>query len=391
MEITITNLLFITTMLGLLLDGIVAEGITVISLAAAILLERNRVRQVIKKKYYRACVFFVVSFIVLFFIHIAFLGQKRDAIIRLYGLTKNICFPALMVMAFGYVCADGFPFRVVMIEMTIFNLVYIAAIMTGTDLEEISFRLGSLNGCSGIDVVLLPAALVYLKSIKMPRTTDPSVADRSLPAYAFIITAVVMVAVSESSTSILLLIAEVLACLFFVIIYAIRVNKNFKGVILVGAIGVIGIFLLIASGVIKVDPNALKTRAGIWTRAFHQFIDNKGLTIVFGTGDDTVHMLTKDLEPHNMFLEILLIHGVIGLLFIILFIVCTLKMLLKTDRKRIKPLLLCFVIYLAVCCLHPFFTGVTPFQFNCMTGLLFLLMTSRSKQIDIVLSRLEGR
>ena len=386
-----TSLLFITTMLGLLLDGIVAEGITVISLAAAILLERNRVRKVIKKKYYRACAFFVVSFIILFFIHIVFLGQKSDAIIRLYGLTKNICFPALMVMAFGYVCADGFPLRVVMIEMTIFNLVYTAVILMGTDLEEISFRLGSVNGCSGIDVVLLPAALAYLKSIKMPKATNPSVADRSLPAYAFIITAVVMVAVSESSTSILLLIAEIMAYFLSVIIYEIRINKSFKGVILFGTIGAIGVLLLIATGKIVLDPNALKTRVGIWTRAYNQFAASKGLNLIFGTGNDAVHMLAKDLQPHNMFLEVLLIHGVVGLLLIILFTVYTLKMLLRTDRKRIKPLLLCFAIYLAVCCLHPFFSGATPFQFNCTTGLLFLFMTGKSNQINIVLSRLEGR
>lgn len=378
MKITINRMLFVILLFSLMLYGVVAEGITVACLVAAIVMERSKVLRVIDRKYYKACVLFVLSFVIIFFIHILFLNQNTEEIVRLYGLTKNICFPALMLLAFGFLCTEDFTLRIVMLEMTLFNIIYTVAFITRNNMEIVSFQLGSINGCSGISIILVPAAMMYLKSIKI---NGNNTNNQSLLVYLFIFTSVILVIVSDSSTSKLLLLLEFLAYIFSIIVGRIHFKQNLRGLLILIVLGAIGGSLLIATGRLALDPNELKTRVGIWTRAYNQFSVTKGMDFLFGTGNDIVHMLTKDLEPHNMFLEILLIHGVLGLVLITVFLIYTLRLLLKMELKEFKPIFLSLTVYLTVCCLHPFFTGSTLFQFNCVTGLMFMLMLGKTNQM----------
>lgn len=365
-----------------MLHGVIAEGLTVACLAIVIIGERNNIQKVISKKYYKACLIFVLSFMALFFVHIILINHNSEELIRFYGLTKNICFPALMILAFGFVCRDTFPLQLVLFEMIIFNLIYTVAFFIKGSMDDVSFQLGSINGCSGIAIVLLPAAVMYLRNLESERDEYSRFLKKEIVAYVFIVTTIILVMLSDSLTSQLLLVIEMTAYLFSLLVRHIRIKQNFRGLIIFVFLGSIAVSLLIATGKIALDPNGLRTRVGIWTRAYNQFTVNKDLQFVFGTGNDIVHMLTKDLEAHNMYLEILMIHGVAGLLLAGWFIIYTIKMLLEMDTQRLKPFYLSFTIYIVICCLHPFYTGLSPFQFNCVVALISLLFMCRAKQID---------
>jgi hypothetical protein len=251
--------------------------------------------------------------------------------------------------------------------------------MTRTESSVVSYQLGSINGCSGISIVLLPAAFIYLKYVGKYYSLH---SNQRFVAYAFIFTTIVLVMISDSSTSQILMLAELLAYLISVLMRCMRFKASLKGIIVLTSIGAIAISLFIATGKIPLDANELKTRVGIWTRAYNQFSSTEGAETILGTGDNIVHMLTKNLEAHNMFLEILLIHGIAGLVVVTLYIISTENIILKMNLLNIKPFLLSFTVYLTICCMHPFYTGSSLFQFNCIAGLISILALCRIGQKD---------
>lgn len=371
MKIDIRKLLLIIFLIALLFNGFVAELIMWISLATMVIISRHDIKIQIGNKGYNIAVFFILYYVILYILQISTGNYDTAQAIRLYGLTKNICAPALMLLAFGTVCKDGFSVKFVMWMLTIFNLFYIGAILNPHYHDVISYQMGSLNGGSGISVVLLPTALYYLKypdKSNVPKRVNISV--------LFVFTTLFFVAISGSTTSQLLLLFE----FFIYITLKIRMNKKIlmRFLILV-LIGASLASLIIASGKLSLNPDGLKTRVGIWTRAYSYFINQEKFCVIFGTGDDIVQMITKSLEAHNVFIEIMLIYGVTGLSFFIYSLYRVSKKIFTFQKANIRYLAACILSYVTICSLHPFYTGLTTFQSVSLISIMFLLFNTKNK------------
>lgn len=377
MKIDIRKLFLVIFLIALLFNGFVAELIMWLCLVAMMMITRYDLKKQIGSKGYKIAIFFCVFYIILYIVQI--LIGKHDIIhtIRLYGLTKNICAPALMLLSFGTICKDRFPIKFVMLMLTIFNLLYISAILNPCYDDVISYQMGSLNGGSGISVVLLPASIYYLKH---------SYKNNPLPqmniSVLFIFTTLLFIALSDSTTSQLLLLFEILVY----ITLRIRMNKKtLMRVSLVILIGTAIISLLIASGGLALNPDRLKTRVGIWTRAYNYFREQETFYVMFGAGDDIVQMITKSLEAHNVFIEILLIYGVAGLCFFIYFFYKVSKRILAFQTENMRYIVACIVSYATICSLHPFYTGLTTFQSVSSISIMFLIFNDENRLNKLII------
>lgn len=377
MKLTPGRVIFTLFFVSLMLDGIVAELLTVLCFTAAIILEKENNKFILGKRFYHGSLLFTLIFFGLFLIHVVFVKLNDVTVIRFYGLTKNMCFPLLILLAFTNECRDRYSIRLVLLVMVFFNILYSIPFLTIGNMYSFSYLLGSVNVCSGIDIVLIPVAAIRIREKKQPSSIEGQGAGYCIIEYLFLLTSAFLILVADSTTSLLLFLVEILMFFSSVLFSYIRGKRSYKWLVVGLTLGIVILILLIAKGTIKLDPEDLKTRVGIWRTAYDQFIDNDTIHLLLGTGNDIVHMVSKDLEPHNMIMEILKIHGIIGLFVFICLIMFILKTLNRYDTHKLKPFLLSFVFYFIICCMHPFFTGSTLFQFCCSIGLISLFLKCR--------------
>ena len=91
----------------------------------------------------------------------------------------------------------------------------------------------------------------------------------------------------------------------------------------------------------------------------------------FGTGDNHVQMMARAMEAHNVFLEILLIFGFVGLVYFAFTTYKTLRWIFRFNKSYSIHFIVSIISYLLVISMHPFYTGVYVFQSICIQSILF--------------------
>lgn len=153
-------------------------------------------------------------------------------------------------------------------------------------------------------------------------------------------------------------------------------RKLISAIIATAMIGAMVVIYFIANGTIKIDSYALGTRVAIWRQAFKQFSLESSNNRLFGTGSDYVQMMSQRLEAHNFLIEILLTYGCVGLVVFLLSAFIIIKGIIKRVKVDTYDLLFPVFVYVIICMMHPFFTGVFLFQWICISAILYVAMNA---------------
>lgn len=345
-------------MISTMISGIAAEGILLLCLSVSIWINKHSIKAIIGKKSYKYLLLIISLFTILFIMQIQFGAFETGSQIRLYGLTKCIIAPFLLSLAFMNLCCQKFMLRTLIFIVIIFNVVYSISILFGQDYNSISYQLGSLNGGSSVALVVMPAVVFFDKVKKRASTTD------IVLKIIFYISTIFFIAISDSATSQIILILQI-GLYIFSYFWSKGIFRTMRNISTVLLIGILIFSILIATGGFGLDHAGLRTRVGIWATGYAQFLSHDKFNILFGTGNDIVQMLSKSLEVHNVFLEILFIYGMTGLTIFIISAIFSLRKCMQIAKNKSVGVYISMVSYFLIISMHPFYTGVFAFQTIC--------------------------
>lgn len=365
MKIEIRKTLFTMFVLFSLFGGIVNEALTWVCLLLSIWINRRAVVALIGKRSYFSLLLVIVAYCTLFIIQLSHGSVEPNQVIRLYGMTKCIITPILIALAFMDLCRQKYVLNVLIFIVIVFNMLYISSILLlSVDLDDISFQLGSINGGSSTALVLLPA--VVFNARRRRRQSQGSIIFK----WIYYLSTIVFVAICDSGTSFVILALQIL-------LYVITLIKNklmlktIRRIAILAVAGLIVFSIMIATGKIPLDPTELRSRADIWYTGYLQFAAHDRFSLFFGTGNDVVQMLSKQLEAHNAFLEVLFIYGYIGLAVFIIFVFCSVRKCISLSKGKSLGLYTSLISYVIIISMHPFYTGLFVFQVICVIAIIY--------------------
>ncbi len=364
MRIDVGKLLLLIAIICSILPGIIPEVVLWACLTISAYIYRNTIPSIIGKSSYRRLLVVVIMFVLLFSLQLRHGLLQSDEKFRLFGLTKCIIAPYIIGISFFSICKERFVLKTVAIITALFSIVYMIAIILSRNPDAVSYQLGSVNGVTGVDLVVLPA-VVY-------SSQDQSNIKGSSPfwrySYYTIVTALVIL--SSSFTATIVFALQVIAYIMYYFIGE-RMNKAIKRFLLLLLLVIMALSICIATGNIYIDPWELRTRVGIWNNSYNQFMAGDRFCRLFGTGNDIVQMMANRQEAHNVFLEVLLIYGIVGL---VIFTVCSYfstRRIIQLSRGESKSIYISIVSYIIIISLHPFYTGLFLFQILSITIILY--------------------
>ena len=376
MRLTAKTGIFYIMMVLQLFNGVVAEGLFWLCLGLIFIIDYKNVSTILSLKTRRILLLFLAAFAFLFVIQVVI--SKDINYIRLFGLTKNICAPALLLLVFANMAKDEDLVIPLLIVILFFNCVFIyQRFAVGIDYDnEI---IGSYNAISACDVIAMPCVLYFVYNSRYRK-----LAFFQTLVGLYVISSVVLIIISESGTAMLILAGQLL----FGILLMCRINflrstaiRKVAGFMVVAMAAIV---LFIAAGIIATKGTELATRTALWKYAFNYISEKDMVFRLFGTGDDIIRTASKQLEPHNMIMEILLIYGAVGLVSFLLFFIKGIKQVFKNRGQASTAVIISVVSYLGVCFMHPFFTGVLVFQILCLL-MIYSAWFNKSRQEKVVL------
>lgn len=306
------------------------------------------------------------------YVYIQYLILDLDftSIIRLYGITKTICMPCVILLCFNSKSENRD------IILTIYPAVMLIVVLAVIDyLFGTNFlTVGSVNYVGSICILILAYTLKEMSDkYKLWRTL-------------FMLLTFIIVLVSGSRSVILAMV--------MVLVYTVLTEQDPRKKICYFSIAVVVaailLFFVITLG-INYDYNASRggdtilnnisralsvftpegrvdqARDDLNTRALAQYEVSSELQKMIGTGDNRVHIGMKPV--HNCFLEVLLCYGVIGLVYYIVYLILLCRILIK-ESKDVKYTFLILLIALLFGLVQPFLTTGTVFQM--IIGFVFL-------------------
>lgn len=377
MKVAFRWLVLYVFIIAQLFSGVISEVIVWLCMIYMIATQSNHIKAIVGKKVYTLSIVFIIFYALLYLIQICISNNLN--VVRLFGLTKCICAPALMILAFGGLSTDRNVIKPLMLMMLVFNIIYVIALLLTGFNYSFSSLLGSYNGCATIGVIIFPSVVQFYRM--QSRKSANRVFTR-----IYLLSFIVLLLISGSTTAQAIFLFQIMAFLFARLrVYGI-LNKLLRGVMSVLPVGLIIFVFAIATGYIKTTGQELATRTAIWTRSYEYFTSFDGVHICFGTGNDIVQMMTKSLESHNMFMEILLIYGALGLIVFVLYLIGIIRGLIQSRSENSLTIFISVISYVAVCCIHPFYTGLFPFQTICLLAILssiYAFSNTYSNKTDI--------
>ena len=355
------NFLLLIFGVSVFMSGIVWEAI---SWAAMIALMLGYKKTFIRQKgikLFRMMWLYIAFYALLFCVHCVS-GKDFSAINRLFGLTKCICAPALLYFAFYRDARRPAVLRKILWLIFALNICYMVAHARG----QISLPLlGSENVILGINVVVFP--LVYAL-IKKNGYSIRALNKTSLACFAALGTGILCLLVIRASTSLAVFALQ----LIYIALMRLNRSKHRRRIMMwfssAAIVGIVAFVLLVANGKIPLDSMAIGTRVAIWQQALRQYAAAPLWQKILG--DDIIQMWTKSLEAHSVVIEILMIYGAAGLAAFIAAVVAVFRRL-KRKKEDVRIQLLMLISYFLTCFIHPFFTGVFPFQWLSMMAIIY--------------------
>ena len=371
LKVSLNGALFFVYTFTIMFGGMLAEFISAFCLVSIAIIERKKIKQIIGNVNYSVLALTIIFFFFMCYMQHKMGNVKTDEIIRIIGLTKGICAPALFLLSFSTTAKRDECLNLLIYIMIGLNILY--SIQTIMKIEWLSdfFVLGSVNGCAGASVVMLAVIVTQIQKCRRALHIKEGL---------FIITAYINILTTGSDTAFILCILETMMFLIMSrrmrLFFSTKGRKLISAIIATAMIGAMVVIYFIANGTIKIDSYALGTRVAIWRQAFKQFSLESSNNRLFGTGNDYVQMMSQRLEAHNFLIEILLTYGCVGLVVFLLSAFIIIKGIIKRVKVDTYDLLFPVFVYVIICMMHPFFTGVFLFQWICISAILYVAMNA---------------
>lgn len=305
----------------------------------------------------------------------AVLDLDVTSIIRLYGITKTICMPCIILLCLNSkakkkdVLATIFPSILMMVAFAIMDFLFETSILS----------FGGLNYIGAMCILI--SAYVFKEmpeKYKLLRTL--------FMALTFI------VVLTSGSRSVILALALALG---YIVLTEQNPKKRSRYLCMV-AIGVLILLFLAATLGLNYDFDTARggntvltnisralsvftsegrvdqARDDLSTRALAQYEASSELQKMIGSGDNRVHI--GMVPVHNCFLEVLLCYGIVGLICYIVYLILLCRIVIKESRD-VRYTFLIFLIALIFGMVQPFLT--TGIVFQMLIGFVFLTCVNK--------------
>ena len=273
------------------------------------------------------------------------------SIIRLYGITKTLFAMPIMIL----LLKDFIFKRDVIIEILPILLIvdWITIISLITKIEALNILGGSQNYLGAINVILFPYIFKFF----------PGKIYKGYRKW-FFITLVLLMIFSGSRT---LMLTTAISFGFTVILEK-DLNKKIRYLLLIILVALIGLFVLnsvasdslIARGLSVFTNLNDASRSGLAMFTQRQYERYSNLEKLIGNGNTIV--LSQMKPAHNVFREVLLCYGKIGLIFYIVYIIIGILFIFRCKSVNKAYLLMVVFLALLIGWVQPFLTSGYLFQ-----------------------------
>lgn len=327
--------------LSTLFSGVIWEAVGWISLIYCCYLGKRKRFTTIKKESVPEILilFFIVGYVI---IQCFLLNLDVASIIRLYGITKTLFAMPIMIL----LLKDFIFKRDVIIEILPILLIvdWITIISLITKIEALNILGGSQNYLGAINVILFPYIFKFF----------PGKIYKGYRKW-FFITLVLLMIFSGSRT---LMLTTAISFGFTVILEK-DLNKKIRYLLLIILVALIGLFVLnsvasdslIARGLSVFTNLNDASRSGLAMFTQRQYERYSNLEKLIGNGNTIV--LSQMKPAHNVFREVLLCYGKIGLIFYIVYIIIGILFIFRCKSvNKAYLLMVVFWHYLLDGCNH---------------------------------------
>ena len=336
--------------LSTLFSGVIWEAVGWISLIYCCYLGKRKRFTTIKKESVPEILilFFIVGYVI---IQCFLLNLDVASIIRLYGITKTLFAMPIMIL----LLKDFIFKRDVIIEILPILLIvdWITIISLITKIEALNILGGSQNYLGAINVILFPYIFKFF----------PGKIYKGYRKW-FFITLVLLMIFSGSRT---LMLTTAISFGFTVILEK-DLNKKIRYLLLIILVALIGLFVLnsvasdslIARGLSVFTNLNDASRSGLAMFTQRQYERYSNLEKLIGNGNTIV--LSQMKPAHNVFREVLLCYGKIGLIFYIVYIIIGILFIFRCKSVNKAYLLMVVFLALLIGWVQPFLTSGYLFQ-----------------------------
>lgn len=303
------------------------------------------------------------------------LDLDSTSIIRLYGITKTICMPCIVLLCFNSkakkkdVLATIFPSILMLVAFATMDFLF------GTSI--LSF--GGLNYIGAMCILI--SAYVFKE---MP--------DKYKILRTLFIVLTLIVVLTSGSRSVIIALALALG---YIVLTEQNPKKRSRYFSIV-AIGALVLLFLAATLGLNYDFDTARggntvltnisralsvftsegrmdqARYDLSTRALAQYEASSELQKMIGSGDNRVHI--GMVPVHNCFLEVLLCYGIVGLAYYIVYLILLCRIVIK-ESLDVKYTILILLIALIFGMVQPFLT--TGIVFQMLIGFVFLTCVNK--------------
>lgn len=300
------------------------------------------------------------------------LHLDTNGVLRLYGITKTLFVaPVIILLIKDYLCNEDVVIQVLPLILII-DWISIASKITGN--EYMNVLSGSINYLGAINVVLFPYLFKFVPE-------NNHVFLKRL----YYITLLSLVIFSGSRTTMLT----------FVVIFCSttllekNINKKIKYLLFIGLIGAVGIFALnnivsdslVARGLSAFSNLFDASRSGLKMFAKRQYSNYSTLQKLIGNGNTIV--LSQQKPVHNVFGEILLCYGKIGLIAWIIYLIGCVFYIIKSSSKNKLYIMILIGITLMIGWVQPFLTSGYLFQVLVAIILVQMYISDTPEEINM--------
>lgn len=336
--------------LSTLFSGVIWEAIGWISLLYCCYLEKSNRFATIKKESIPE-IFILLIIIGYVIMQCVSLQLNFTSIVRLYGITKTL-FAMLVII----LLLKDFIFDIdVIVEILPVLLVvdWITIISLITNVEALNILGGSQNYLGAINVILFPYIFKFFPAKSYKRYRN-----------CFFITLVLLMIFSGSRT--LVLTTAISFC--FTVILEKDLNKKIRYFLFMALVLLVGLFVLnsvasdslVARGLSVFTNLSDASRSGLTMFAQRQYERYSDLEKLIGNGDTIV--LSQMKPVHNVFREVLLCYGKIGMIFYIAYVIVGIMFIFRCKSKNKAYLLMIVFLTLLIGWVQPFLTSGYLFQ-----------------------------
>lgn len=352
-----------------ILEGVVWEAIGIMIIAYYFIKEvfhsSMRIRQ------WKKIFFFLAIWILYYLMQCIVLDLDFAGMVRLYGITKCICIPCIVMMCLYNRCKNN---DTILLIMPLIALIGIFAVIDYSFSTKI-FSSFSLNYISAIFIILsiyilkaMPKKYKILKIIFLGLTFGIVLLSGSRTSLAATVLVIGYICITEQDLKKRQRYLGLGGALFFVLLILVLIfgfnndyNATRNGTTLERNIAR-------ALSVFTAEGRFDQARADLWERSFAQFQSESMTEKLIGLGDNREHIVGSS-APHNFLMEIFLCYGIVGFVIYCVFFVYQVVVIMSNSKDKSYALLIGgMAVFFGL--LHPFITTGSLYQ--TIVGLIFL-------------------